>query len=160
MRTRRTRAPALLTATAVLLASATAVILLHSQPHNGRRRAVTAAPATSRPPRNPARAAAHAPSAASIDLADLRWRSFYGIALPVSAADGPRDTRGGLASGYSDTPAGALLAAINIGVRTAAQWGPRIFQPTITSQVTGPDTPSLLAAQESATAEPEPAGMR
>ena len=73
--------------------------------------------------------------------------------LPVSATAGPRDTRGGLASGFADTPQGALLAAINIGVRTAAQWGSAIFVSTITRQVTGPDTRALLHAEETAYAQ-------
>jgi len=73
--------------------------------------------------------------------------------LPVSATAGPRGTRGGLASGFADTPQGALLAAINIGVRTAAQWGSAIFVPTITRQVTGPEAPALLHAEETAYAQ-------
>lgn len=71
----------------------------------------------------------------------------------MSATAGPRDTSGGLASGFADTPRGALLAAINIGVRTAAQWGTAIFEPTITRQVTGPGTAALLRAENSAYAQ-------
>ncbi len=84
---------------------------------------------------------------------DLSWTGFHGIALPVSSTAGPRDTRGGLASGFADTPRGALLAAINIGVRTAAQWGTAIFGPTITRQVTGPEATALLRAQSIAYAQ-------
>jgi hypothetical protein len=73
--------------------------------------------------------------------------------LPVSATAGPRYTRGGLASGFADTPQGALLAAINIGVRTAAQWGSAIFVPTITRQVTGPAASALLHAEETSYAQ-------
>jgi hypothetical protein len=80
---------------------------------------------------------------------DLGWTDFHGIQLPVSPAAGPRHTVSGLASGFTDTPDGALLAAINIGVRTAAQWGPAIFTPTITSQVAGPDQAALLHAATS-----------
>jgi hypothetical protein len=79
----------------------------------------------------------------------LRWVAFHGIDLPASAQDGPHHTRRGLAWGYSDTPRGALLAAINIAVRTAAQWGPLIYHPTIARQVTGPDTTALLTADAS-----------
>lgn len=61
----------------------------------------------------------------------LRWAGFHGIELPSSAQDGPRHTRGGLAWGFTDTPRGALVAAVNIAVRTAALWGPGIFGPTI-----------------------------
>ena len=83
----------------------------------------------------------------------LTWADFYGMELPASASAGPRDIRHGLASGFVDTPQGALLAAINIGVRTAAQWGTAIFKPTITRQVTGPDTTTLLQAEETAYAQ-------
>ena len=74
----------------------------------------------------------------------LSWIDFHGIQLPTSAQDGPRSTTGGLAQGFTDTPRGALLAAINIGVRAAALWGPAIYTPTITHQVTGPDAAALL----------------
>jgi hypothetical protein len=76
----------------------------------------------------------------------LTWTGFHGIQLPASATAGPRNSRGGLARGFTDTPQGALLAAVNIAVRTAADWGPAIFRPTVTSQVTGPGARSLLAA--------------
>jgi hypothetical protein len=79
----------------------------------------------------------------------LSWTDFHGIQLPASAQDGPHHARGGLAWGFTDTPRGALLAAINIAVRTAALWGPAIYQPTITRQVTGPDTAALLRADAS-----------
>jgi hypothetical protein len=80
---------------------------------------------------------------------DLRWVDFHGIELPVSAQDGPRHARRGLVWGFTDTPRGALLAAVNIGVRTAALWGPAIYRPTIRNQVTGPDQAALLAASTS-----------
>jgi hypothetical protein len=57
--------------------------------------------------------------------------------------------RNGLAWGFTDTPSGALLAAVNIVVRTAALWGPAIYQPTIRHQVTGPAATALLAADAS-----------
>jgi hypothetical protein len=76
----------------------------------------------------------------------LRWTGFHGIELPGSAQDGPRHVRHSLAWGFTDTPGGALVAAINIGVRTAALWGPAIYGPTIGHQVTGPDATALLAA--------------
>ena len=49
------------------------------------------------------------------------------------------------AQGFTDTPLGALLAALNIAVRANAQWGPGIYGPTIRDQVTGPDTGALLS---------------
>jgi hypothetical protein len=98
-------------------------------------------------------APAISPRALAAASQSLTWTDFHGIQLPVSVSDGPHDTRGGLASGFTDTPRGALLAAINIGVRTAAQWGPAIFRPTITRQVTGPDAAALLRAETAAYAQ-------
>jgi hypothetical protein len=58
---------------------------------------------------------------------------------------GPRDTRRGRAAGFAHDPLGTLLAAVNIGVRANAQWGPRIFTTVIRGQITGPDAAILLA---------------
>jgi hypothetical protein len=80
-----------------------------------------------------------------VSLAGLRWYDFYGIELPFSAAAGPRAMSGGRSVGFARSPVGALLAAVNIGVRANAQWGPRIFAPVIRGQVTGPDAAALLA---------------
>jgi len=99
------------------------------------------------PPR--ARPAAHAhrtaPPAQVISAKGLRWLDFHGIQLPVSATAGPHYLHNALARGFADTPAGAVLAAVNVAVRTAAQWGPRIYRPTIIGQVTGPAARLLLA---------------
>jgi hypothetical protein len=80
-----------------------------------------------------------------VSLASVRWSGFHAVELPVSAQAGPRDTSAGIASGFAHTPLGAVLAAVNIGVRANAQWGPRIFTPVIRGQVTGPDAAALLA---------------
>lgn len=76
------------------------------------------------------------------------WQSYTldGAVLPASPADGPSSTAGGLASGFSDTPAGAVLAAVNIAVRVSGQLGPDVFTPTIAKQVTGAGEQALLAA--------------
>ena len=98
-------------------------------------------------------ASAPAPDATGlpkVSLAGLRWSDYHGVRLPSSRAAGPRDASGGLASGYADTPLGALLAALNIAVRANAQWGPGIFGPTIRNQVTGPAAAALLAGCQSA----------
>ena len=60
---------------------------------------------------------------------------------------------GGLAAGFAHSPLGALLAAVNIGVRANAQWGPRIFAAVIRGQVTGPDAAALLANCQAAYAQ-------
>jgi hypothetical protein len=104
-------------------------------------------------PRSPASASTSgtaSPQVPRVDLAGLRWSDYHGVELPSSPAAGPHHTRGGLAYGFADTPLGALLAALNIGVRANAQWGPAIFTPTIRNQVTGADAAALLASCQSA----------
>jgi hypothetical protein len=98
----------------------------------------------------PAERAAGLPSARKpATEPSVSWIDFHGIQLPVSADAGPRHRHNGLARGFADTPLGAVLAAVNIGVRAAAQWGPRIYRPTITHQVTGSGAQALLAADNS-----------
>ncbi|HEY1919611.1 MAG TPA: hypothetical protein VGH27_28915 [Streptosporangiaceae bacterium] len=146
--------------TAVLMFIALILALAYSQDH-------TSTHHKARTTHKPAATHVHkATSHPSITTAaqDLSWVNFHGIQLPASAQDGPRSTNGGLASGFADTPGGALVAAINIAVRTAALWGPAIYTPTITHQVTGPDTTALLNADTSSyqalqTAAHVPAGQ-
>jgi len=104
-------------------------------------------------PAPPSAPDAGSPELPHVDLAGLRWGDYYGVELPASLAAGPRDTSGGLASGFADTPLGALLAAVNIGVRANAQWGPAIFGPEIRDQVTGSDAAVLLASCQSGYAQ-------
>ena len=143
---RRRRLFLLLAIVIALAAIASALDHAHAQPSHRSR------------PSNPTHSpAAHAASARSADRPEapathaatgkgLGWADFHGIQLPVSRQAGPLHTRGGLAWGFADTPGGALLAAVNIAVRTAAPWGPDIYQPTIRYQVTGPDTAALPKA--------------
>ncbi|MFC9999618.1 hypothetical protein [Nocardia sp. NPDC127526] len=49
--------------------------------------------------------------------AAVRWESWQGVVLPISATDGPAETSTDAASGYSHTPQGAGLAAIQHTVR-------------------------------------------
>ena len=85
------------------------------------------------------------PAALPTRIPGLRWTDFHGVELPTSPTAGPDHRRNGLAWGFADTPAGALIAAVNIGVRANAQWGPEIFGPTIRGQVTGLGAGVLLA---------------
>lgn len=98
-----------------------------------------------------------APLLPQVNLGSLSWANYYGVELPTSPTAGPRIRHGGQASGFAHTPLGALLAAVNIAVRGNPQWGPAIFGPTIRAQVTGPDTPALLAACQEAYDEERPA---
>jgi hypothetical protein len=110
--------------------------------------------ATATSPASPAGAAGPGsqgqPQVPRVSLTSVRWSAFYGVELPVSAQAGPYDTSGGAATGFAHTPLGALLAAVNIGVRANAQWGPRIFTTVIRGQVTGPDAVALLAGCQAA----------
>ncbi|MGH3405855.1 MAG: hypothetical protein ACRDRJ_25670 [Streptosporangiaceae bacterium] len=98
----------------------------------------------------PGGARSGSPGQPRVSLGSVRWSSFYGVELPVSAQAGPYDTSGGVAAGFAHTPLGALLAAVNIGVRANAQWGPQIFTPVIRGQVTGPDAAALLSGCQAA----------
>jgi hypothetical protein len=146
--TRASRAPrravTAVAAVTAIAAAGLAVALARGGPDSG-------GPVPSRSPAAPASAPRVTdPQLPQASLAGLRWSDYHGVRLPSSPAAGPRDTSGGLASGYSDTPPGALLAALNIAVRASAQWGPGIFGPTIRDQVAGPDAAALLAGCQSA----------
>jgi hypothetical protein len=150
-RVRRRRRLFLLLALVIALA-AIASALDHSRAHlghrshtQGRAASVPGHPASAKT----AQQLATPESLGSATGTGLRWADFHGIQLPTSTAAGPHYTRGGLAWGFAHTDEGALLAAINIAVRTAAQWGPDIYQPTIRHQVTGPDAAMLLKADAS-----------
>lgn len=75
--------------------------------------------------------------------ADLRWAPLAGISVPVSGQSGPRDTSGGLARGFAHDRAGAVLAAVHIVVRVAPQVGASVFDPTLRTQVVGPDAAAM-----------------
>ncbi len=141
-RSRRRRIGVGLIVLVALAVALTAVAsLLHRSPHSGRRTHPSAGGAASTPSGSPSPTALALPS----QFPGLRWDDFYGVQVPVAPADGPHHQHNGLAWGFADTPAGALLAAVNIGVRASAQWGPAIFGPTIRRQVTGLGAGALLA---------------
>jgi hypothetical protein len=136
-------------AAAAILLCAGLAFALTGRPPSPRNPAVTAPV-----PASPAGAAGPGsqgqPQVPRMSLASVLWSGFYGVELPVSAQAGPSGTSGGIAAGFAHTPLGALLAAVNIGVRANAQWGPRIFTTVIRGQVTGPDAAALLAACQAA----------
>ena len=103
------------------------------------------------PPASPAKTAApRAPGTGRVTFGPgFRWLDYHGIPLPVSTAAGPRDIHNGLSGGFADTPPGAVVAAVNIVVRTSAQWGPWIYRPTINHHVVGRAAGTLLAADNS-----------
>lgn len=68
--------------------------------------------------------------------ADLHWRTVGGVSIPVSSVDGPTTTNGTARSGYSQSPQGAVLAAIN-GQTALAVAGDRVW-PEVVNTVTAP----------------------
>jgi hypothetical protein len=93
--------------------------------------------------------------------AGVVWRLVDGAALPFSAADGPRSTAGGVASGFGHSPAGALLACVQTTFRIgnidpAAQAG------VVRAMVIGAGQPGLLASRPAAAlaVRPQMAGFR
>ena len=126
---------------AILLATGLAFALTGRPPASRE----PAATATARPAGAAGSVSQGQPQVPGVSLASVRWSGFYGVELPISAQAGPYDTSAGIATGFAHTPLGALLAAVNIGVRANAQWGPRIFTAVIRDQVTGPDAAALLA---------------
>jgi hypothetical protein len=91
--------------------------------------------------------ASPAPDGVSVVLpVDVTWVSVAGVALPVSPTAGPRRRDGGLASGFAHTPAGALLAAVHLLVRTTPQVGADVFAPTLDAQVVGEHAAAMRAA--------------
>lgn len=49
------------------------------------------------------------------------WQRVYGATVPFSTSDGPAEIRDGLATGYSHTPQGAVVAAAQITYRLNAR---------------------------------------
>lgn len=145
-RWRRRRRLALLLIAITVTAVATQHIAAH--PRTASHGRTPMGPATA-PARKSTRHTSAAPQARNSGMPSVSWTDFHGIQLPVSAAAGPRHQHNGLARGFADTPLGAVLAAVNIVVRTAAQWGPPVYRPTINHQLTGPGAAALLAADNS-----------
>jgi hypothetical protein len=131
-------------ATAAALATATGItiaVLPHGTPH------MTSTAAPPPPSTGPV-----SPVIPTPDLSGLRWITTDGYSVPVSTQAGPRITSGGLASGFADDPLGALVASVNIAVRTAWEFGPQVFQLTIQDQVTGPYQSEMLSSDVDACA--------
>ena len=76
---------------------------------------------------------------------DLRFTEVAGVRLPVSEAAGPHGVGGGLARGFTQTRAGAALAAAHILVRVHPEVGADVFGPTLAHQVVGDDREALAA---------------
>ncbi|MEU7889840.1 hypothetical protein AB0B54_30425 [Microbispora bryophytorum] len=101
-------------------------------------------------PPAPSAPAQSADTSTKVDVDGWRWADFHGVRLPYSASDGPRTLVGDRAYGFAPSPAGALLAALHLGMRASPRWGPAVFEPTIAEQFTGSDRPALLRAVRAA----------
>jgi len=124
-------------ATAAALAAVTGItiaVLPHGTPH------MTSTTVPTRP------TTPVSPVIPTTDLSGLRWVTTNGYSVPVSTQAGPRITPVSQASGFADDPLGALVASVNIAVRTAWEFGPQVFQPTIQDQVTGPYESEMLSS--------------
>lgn len=142
---RRRRARPGLIAAAALAAAAVLAAVLFYRPASGQAPGLPPPRPTPQEGRVPARTPG--PSASgTISTAGWRAADLDGALLPASPQAGPRQGPWPLASGYADTPPGAVLAAIGIAVRASGQLGPGIFAATITRQVTGPGAAAMLAA--------------
>lgn len=62
---------------------------------------------------------AAAPAAPQSVMTDVQWKPFLAAAIPVSPTLGPTRIDGPLRTCYQHSPAGALLAAVNIELATA-----------------------------------------
>lgn len=153
---RPSRAGIVVAALAVLLA-ASGVYLLSRTHHRPRPvTATTAKPAQPAQPVEPTVRGDGSPRRAApgeVDLSGVSWRDFHGIRLPYSRANGPAGSHGGRVWGFADTAGGAVFAAVHIGVRANAQWGPHIYGPTVRDQIDGPDKSTLLDQLDSAYAQ-------
>lgn len=121
----RRRGFASVMAAGVLLAACTAVVVASGRPHVIVGRAPMPSATSDRSVRP------------STPLPDFRWDDALGVRLPVSRRDGPRHLTAASASGYTQTIAGAALAAANLVPRTSPSVGPAVFNATLDTQVRG-----------------------
>ena len=87
----------------------------------------------------------------------VTWSLFQGVALPVSATDGPTKITGAVFAGYSHTPTGALLAAVQISTRhllTAAPGWQQILNAQIVAGPGRDAVAKVLQAQGNDTSPP------
>jgi len=66
----------------------------------------------------------------------VQWENWQGVPLPVSASDGPSTIDGDVARGYSATPQGAVLAAVQ-GI-TRLRLAPDSSWPQVANTVAAP----------------------
>jgi hypothetical protein len=81
------------------------------------------------------------------------------VALPYSAADGPRVVTATTAAGFAHTPVGALIAAKQLSTRSGLSAGKSVYEPVIAHQfVPSADRDRLLAQLRAADQQPASPG--
>ncbi|MEU1249200.1 hypothetical protein [Micromonospora arida] len=78
--------------------------------------------------------------------AGVRWELVGQTAVPVSATAGPTRVAGGTAASYAHTPDGALIAAAQLMIRSAASAGRDCWEPTVQRQFLPSDNRDQLLA--------------
>lgn len=111
--------------------------------------AATPTPTTAKASGPPAGAPCPTDTATAVptkQLAGLRWERLGPVLLPYSASAGPCTVTATTAAGYAHTPAGAILAAAQIGSRTSITTPLAVATDTIEQQaLPGPARDDLLA---------------
>ncbi len=84
------------------------------------------------------------PAAEVLNADTVVWQDLFGIPVPAGPPR-PREVAGNRVAGFEQSPAGAVVAAINISYRASAVVGPAVFEPTIAEQVVGEDKEAFVA---------------
>ncbi len=100
-----------------------------------------------------------APAAEVLNADTVVWQDLFGIPVPAGPPR-PREVAGNRVAGFEQSPAGAVVAAINISYRASEAVGPAVFEPTITEQVIGEDAGTWLANVQEAYAGEKDAGRQ
>lgn len=127
-------------AAAVVLVAAVVALVAWASPEGSAKLPAADGPTSSEP------TGAQALATPGLDVVmptDLVWRSVGGVRLPYSTSAGPKNTVGGLASGFDHGAAGAVLAAAHIITRINPELGADVFGPTLREQVVGPEADAV-----------------
>ncbi len=100
-----------------------------------------------------------APAAEVLNADTVVWQDLFGIPVPAGPPR-PREVAGNRTTGFEQSPAGAVLAAINIMYQTQPSIGPAVFEPTIAEQVVGDDKATWLAKLKESYAEDKAQGRQ
>jgi hypothetical protein len=146
-------------ATAVVMAALIATALIGPHQRTGRpiSGAAAGAPTRSSGPATSEQAGGEPLTAAPAGVA---WQLVDGVALPFSRVNGPNRVTGSIAAGFSHSPAGALLACVQIGFRLGSV-NPADQAAVVRAMVIGAGQADLLASRPASvpTVKPQLAGF-